>query len=212
MSYFKLFQRFQEQTTEKIEILDYKKGEIVIQQDGKPEYVYILLVGGIKVYHSNSKGQNFLFGIFEKDEIFGELEVQVQTPFFNSVCCIRDSKVARITHTTYKNWLKSDPEFALYVNKKLCTKIANSSWRMVEYNFFPLEYHVLKYLVDASDNLEALEFLFNKQDMTHYLGSNPRSINRILKQFSDEGMIEGNKNRMIILDKEMIRKRILSYL
>lgn len=193
------------------EYVEFTPREFVLQQGNPPTYLYLSLEGKVKVIHTNSNGQSFLFGIFESPQLYGHLEIPNQDPFFNSVQCLSHCKFVKMRTEVYLAWLKKDPDFALKVNHDLCTKLMNSSYRMVETNYFSLEYHLLKYFVEATNNFKLSKIQINKTDLASYFGTNTRSINRLLKQLVSEDVIQIQKEDVEILESDEINKRIKKF-
>jgi len=193
---------------DKVKTIELTNGEFVIRQGELPYYCYILLEGKVKVFHTTSIGQHFLFGIFDQSQLYGDLEIPNNDVFFNSVQCVSTCKFIKIDKDTFKRWLKSDFDFATKVNQDLCTKLMKSSYRMVDNNYFPLEYHVIKYIIESSNNFKTKAFSINKEDLANYIGTNIRSINRILKQLSSDKAISLNKTQVQILNPEILNSGI----
>ncbi|NOU59944.1 Crp/Fnr family transcriptional regulator [Marinifilum caeruleilacunae] len=183
----------------------------VLEQGDPSLYCHILLEGKVKVFHTTTTGQSFLFGIFDQPQLFGHLEIPTGDAFFNSVLCLSKCKLLKITRETYLNWLKKDSEFAMKVNLDLCSKLMNTSYRMVEDNYFPLEYHLIKFIIDSSDNFNLQSIEINKTDLANYFGTNVRSINRLLKQLSNNELISLNKNKLDIIKQHELNTLIKKY-
>ena len=189
---------------EAIHTFELEKGKFLLEQGSYPSYVYILIDGEVRAYHSSASGQEFLLGIFHRNELFGELEVQTKTPVFASVKCLEDSVFIRIPHEVYFELFRAVPEFAIHVNMQICRRNINASSRMVEHNFFPLEYHVVKYIVACTEDMKESSMRLNKKEVALFLGTCLRSLNRILKQLQDGRLIEIKKNVLYVLDKNQM--------
>jgi len=195
----------------KAKTIELNSDEFVIRQGELPYYCFILLEGKVKVFHTTSSGQNFLFGIFDQSQLYGDLEIPNNDVFFNSVQCVSRCKFIRIDKDTFKRWLKSDFDFATKVNQDLCTKLMKSSYRMVDNNYFPLEYHIIKYIIESSNNFETNTICINKEDVANYIGTNIRSINRIVKQLTSDKIISLDKTQLHILNPEALNSGIKKY-
>lgn len=195
----------------KVENVELPASSFVINQGEKPIFCYILLEGKVKVFHNTPTDQNFLFGIYEEPQIFGQLEMPNEERFFNSVQCLTQCKFLKFTRELYLEWLRSDSEFAMKINFDLCTKLMNTSYRMVDESYFPLEYHVIKHIIETSENFKKSTIKLNKKDLASYFGTNLRSINRILKQLNDKQMIVVDKDSLTINQPEELNTCIKKY-
>lgn len=195
----------------KAETISCKTGDLVLRQGELPKHCFILMEGKVRVFHTTSSGQSFLFGVFDIPQLYGDLEIPNNDRYFNSVQCITDCKFLKMSNELFLEWLQNDSNFALKVNSDLCSKLMKASYRMIDYNFFPLEYHLLKYIAEESDHFIKSKIPVNKTDLAAYFGSNIRSINRILKQFTSESMIEISKGEIHILNADKINNGIIKY-
>ena len=196
---------------DKVENIELPTSNFVIRQGEKPIFCYILLEGKVKVFHNTPTDQNFLFGIYEEPQIFGHLEMPNKENFFNSVQCLTPCKFLKFTRELYLEWLRNDSDFAMRINFDLCTKLMKASYRMVDESSFPLEYHVIKYIIEASENFKKSTITLNKKDLAGYFGTNLRSINRILKQLNDKQMILVSKEKLIINQPNELNTCIKKY-
>ena len=82
---------------------------------------------------------------------------------------------------------------------------------MVDNNYFPLEYHLLKYFIETTSDFSQKFIEINKKDLANYFGTNIRSINRLLKQFITDRMIRIEGNKLELIDSEEINRRIKKF-
>lgn len=184
---------------------------MVITQGEKAFYCFILLEGTVKVFHNTSNGKNYLFGIYNEPQIFGHIELPNQNIFFNSVQCLTSCKLIKINRDNYLKMLKEDHEFSMKINFDLCSKLMNTSYRMVKESYFPLEYHIIKYIIEESNNLINKHIKINKSDLADYFGTNLRSINRILKKLTDHSIIKTDQDTLRIIDSDRLNATIKKF-
>ena len=205
-----MFEDYIKNLPEKIqaEITSFKveSNKIIIAQDTLPTHVHLVKKGTMKAFHTNEKGQEFLFGIFGQDEWLGELEFFTKTKSMGTIETITDCELYRIPYEIFDAVLKINSLLMFEICNTLAERLAKLTERSVEVSYYPLEYLVAKYIVNQSSDSGNDIINVVKEDMAHYFGTNLRSINRILKKFADDGWITTNKNEIEILTKSKLKQ------
>lgn len=96
--------------------IDYKKSEIVIEQNSESNAIYIVLKGKIRAYKLNSDGTETTLRKMSKGALLGELSFFLRSKTFNNVVAEEDSELLKISRDRIKLLQKDDSEklFKLY--------------------------------------------------------------------------------------------------
>ena len=182
----------------------------ILLQNEKSNYVYILKKGRAKVYSLTTNGYKYLEHIYGEYELFGELEVFINKPTLSFVEALEPCEVLKIPKHSFLEWLKHDCDFSLYINIQLSQKMYDSCVNTKVNIVYPLKYKLLFFLFRFSSehNLNTI----HKDIVIEGIGSNIRSVNRIIKELSVDNIIEYNKGYIKIIDFNKLVKIINSYL
>lgn len=164
-------------------------GETLIHQGDTPKSVFIILEGRLKIHHITPKGTDYLVAVEGPGEIIGEVEALTGEPYTCSASGVKPAVVAAIPCRTYARWLKEDHGFALLVNQALCHRLQKATRRSAIHQSYPLEYSVLRLLRMLAEEARSRRVDVGKEEMAHYLATNTRSINRILKGLQERNVI-----------------------
>lgn len=182
----------------RIEELILPPNEIILEQDTEPRYLYVVVKGSVKVYHTNTKGQEFLFGLYGQGEIFGELEYFNNIKYFSSVETISESIILRLSKVVFEKILEEKPELYKEFCSSLSERLFKLSQRTTESSYYPLEILLAKFFMNEMKDANTGKFNVNKDNLAGYFGTNVRSINRIIKKFSDTGIISLNGSMLFV--------------
>ncbi|MEH0157823.1 Crp/Fnr family transcriptional regulator [Limibacter armeniacum] len=175
--------------------------ENLLEQGTPPKQIFILLEGSVRAFHTTSKGNQYLIGLFGKGEVMGEAEILFDSPCFCSVETISQCKAVLIPKPLYQDWMDHDPAFSLHMNKLLAWRLMRISERASTHLSFPMEYSVLKLINSAKDD-ETLDL--NKENIAQYLGTSVRSINRIIRRLIGKGLLQyEDKSLKIVSEKDL---------
>ena len=168
----------------------FSPGEIILSQGDPAKYVYILLAGEARVYHMTLNGINFLEYIYGEEGIFGEIEILYEKPVLADVVAQSDCRTMRMEKEGFIRWMRIDPNFALFISQQLAEKFYQASLASATHMAYPLKYCILYLLWSASSTTNPA---IPKEDLINRLGSNERSINRIVKELVEAGLVENEK-------------------
>ncbi|MGL4912208.1 MULTISPECIES: Crp/Fnr family transcriptional regulator [Clostridia] len=163
----------------------------ILLQNETSNCVYILKSGKVKVYSLTTNGIKYLDHIYCKYELFGELEVFLNTSTLGFVEALEPCDLIKITREDFLEWLKYDNDFSLYINIQLSQKMYNTCINSKANVVYPLKYRVLYFLCRflTEHNTDSV----HKDIVVEGIGSNIRSINRVVKDLNDNNIIEYNQ-------------------
>lgn len=182
----------------------------ILLQNEFSNFVYIIKKGKAKVYSLTANGVKYLEHIYNEYELFGELEVFLDKPNLSFVEALEPCEVLKIPKDSFLEWIKFDSDFSLYINVKISEKMYNCCINTKANIVYPLKYKLLFFLWRFLDehNLDSI----HKDIVVEGIGSNIRSVNRVIKELSDENIIEYDKGLLKIKDFDKLVNIINDYL
>lgn len=182
----------------------------ILLQNETSNYVYIIKKGRAKVYSLTTSGVKYLEHIHCEYEFFGELEVFLNKPILSYVEALEACEVIKISKDSLFKWLKFDSDFSLYMNIQLARKMYDTCVNTKANILYSLKYRVLFFLWRFSNehNLDAI----HKDIVVEGVGSNIRSVNRVIKELSSDDIIEYDKGFIRVKDFDKLFDIINNYL
>jgi CRP-like cAMP-binding protein len=177
----------------------FKEGDLILTQGDPPQYVYILLKGEAGVYQLTTGGLVFQPYLYRENELFGEIEVLNGKAIVSNVRANRFCQAICIPGAGFIDWLQNDPAFSLYIQRQLAEKLYNNSINAVTHIVYPLRYRLMYYLWNV---YQQGTIYVKKEDIIAGLGSNERSVNRILKELLDLTLVEADRGVVKIISVE----------
>ncbi|MCM8773640.1 MAG: patatin-like phospholipase domain-containing protein, partial [Candidatus Omnitrophica bacterium] len=108
-----------------IEIVEYKKGEIIYKEGAPPDYFYLLLKGRVRIT-SKYEGKDKDIDIIKKGTSFGMISVFTDEPHSVTTTAFEDSLVLKIEKSRFKSFLKKSPQLALDFSQILSKRVKKS--------------------------------------------------------------------------------------
>ena len=178
--------------------INFETFDKILKQNEKPSFVYIIKKGKVKVYSLTPTQIKYLERVYCEYDLFGELEVFADKPILNYVEALQPCEVIKIPKDAFLEWIKYDSEFSLYIHVQLSNKMYHTSVNSKANIVYSLRSRMIFFLWNFLDehNLESL----HKDILVEGVGSNIRSVNRIIKELVDEDLIEYNKGFIKVKD------------
>lgn len=188
------------------EVVEYPKDYVVCHQNRKYEYFCIIIQGYANIYLTSENGKKYSQSIYKKGDYFGELEIFDNKPYICSVEALTDLSVIRLHRRHFLKWIGSDRNFCLYITRTLCDNFYELSKVAGENTLYSLRNRVCNYLLyrlnlEAQENMD-VEIKVNKEQLSEQFAVTQRSINRVLQQLREKGLIEISNNSIFIVDME----------
>lgn len=109
---------FPKQFQEQLQLVTYQSGESICHQGDQLEYLSVFLQGKIKVMRRLFNGREHIFGIYDRTNIIGDIELMTGERAVSSVVALEESWVLRLPlHDSEE--LLSDTSFLYNIGKSL---------------------------------------------------------------------------------------------
>ena len=180
----------------------------ILIQNQVAKDVYIIKKGKVKVYSLTPTGVKYLERTNCENELFGELEIFADKPILNYVEALEPCETIKISKHSFLEWIKHDSDFSLYVHVQLSKKMYHTSINNKANVAYNLKYRLLFFLWQflTDHNLDTI----HKDILVEGIGSNIRSVNRIIKELVDENLVEYDKGFVKVKDINKLVDIILS--
>ena len=182
--------------------INFKTFDKILKQNEDPSFVYIIKKGKVKVYSLTPTQLKYLERIYCEYGLFGELEVFIDKPILNFVEAVEPCEVIKIPKDTFLEWIKYDSDFSLFIHVQMAEKMYHTSISSKANIAYTLKSRIIFFLWSFLDehNLDSV----HKDILVEGVGSNIRSVNRIIKELVDESLIEYNKGFIKVKDMDKL--------
>ena len=194
---------------DKFEMRTFKKGEVILNVEDRIDEVFILKSGRLKTYSLSENGNKHLIKIYENGELLGDVEIFTDSSVICYLEGMDDGEIYVIKREHFLQWMEQDFNVSLYIVRQLAQKLINTGMKMQSAVSYPLKYQVLLYIFKYISQYKTN--CIPKLLIVEELGSNIRSINRILKQLAEEGMIVNLNGKIQVDDLNLILAMISDY-
>ena len=184
-------------------IKKYLKGNLVVLEDSKCEELGILRKGLLEVQSLYSSGKSLTLNRLKPAEIFGEIILfSKSNKFPSTIKAIEDSEIMFIKKVNLMNCLSNCHRFMenflallsdrLFMLNKKIKMLTMENIRQKIGDFLREEYKKQKTLI--------IKVALSRQEMAEHMGIQRPSLSRELSRMREEGIIEFDKECIVIKD------------
>ncbi|HRW98495.1 MAG TPA: Crp/Fnr family transcriptional regulator [Cyclobacteriaceae bacterium] len=173
------------------------KGEILFHEGSEANNYYQIVSGSVKMVTNNAEGQEFIQGVFNEGDSFGEPPLFGDFPYPSSAIVIEDSVILKLTKHHFIDLLRENFEIHLMLNKVLCNRLKYKSMILSDISFNDPEQRIgnlLHYFKRYSHlpNQSSRSFIvpYTRQQIADMSGLRVETVIRTVKKMEKEGKLE----------------------
>lgn len=172
----------------------YDKGEFLFYE-GDPALNYFEVQSGcIKMVNFSEDGQEFVQGVFDPGDSFGEPPLFASLNYPSNAVAMEDSAVWKLPRENFLNLLKDHFDLHLSLTVRLCERIHYKATIMREISSYAPEHRILTfidYLKEKTDlrKNEPFEVPFTRQQIADMTGLRVETVIRTIKALEQQGKV-----------------------
>lgn len=192
----------------------YDKGEVLFRQDSPAAGFHVITRGQVEVYRTGPDGGRRLLHLFDPYEVVGEVPTFEGGPFPASAAAT--SPVAEALLLPRDKFLELSgrhPEILLHMLATLSVRLRQFVGRIESLSSRPAPSRLAARLLElARDQATGgkpagvIDLPGSKADTARTLGMTPETLSRLLRRWSDEGLLEVNRRRIVLRDAPGLKR------
>ena len=202
---FSLDHVLNKQLIQALALKEYSKGELIIQQGEKPQYLFFLVKGKIKTYKTSEEGKRLILSFKETFEITGDIEFVQQAPYMNTVEAMTDVTLLTIPIHIAQKYGMSHLPFVQFILERITQKLYANSNALTFNLMHPVEIRLCSYLLSVS--LDGVTIpASDLKDAADLIGTSKRHMNRIIGDLCKDNILARKEGSIFIMNYERLVK------
>ncbi len=184
------------------EVREYAQGATIFHDGEEACGLYAVVAGAVRIFKVSPQGREHVLHFFGPGEAFAEVVVFKESRYPASAEAIKASTLLLLPAKSLRTRINAHPDLAMSMLALLSqrlrffvTKIENLSLKETPAR---LAGHLL--LLREAGKSDSFELNVSKGQLAAYLGTIPETISRVLRRFTDSGVIEVSGARVTLLD------------
>lgn len=182
-------------------IIRVAKNEMIFRENSPGLNYYQVISGQVKMANCNAEGQEFIQGLFETGESFGEPALFGDFNFPASAIALEDSELIKLTKDHFFQLLQDHFEIHKKFNKKLSLRLRYKGMILKEISSHTPEHRIrtlLVYLKEMSNTNVQYEVPLTRQQIADMTGLRVETVIRTIKKMDAEKELEIINHKVMI--------------
>lgn len=191
------------------------KGMIIFHRESPGQTLYIIESGLVRIFSLSESGQEITVNLYGPGELFGEMAVLDGRPRSAGALCMERT----VTHTLHRDLfldcLARNPALAQGVIELLSERLRYTTCYVESLAFLDVYGRVAAKLLELGERFSGkegdsgLDLRLTQGELATWVAASRESVNKVLSQFRDQGLIGVDGQVIIILDRDGLRDRVV---
>lgn len=184
----------------------YRKGELLIFEGESVNSLFIINKGQTKAFRNTQDGREQILYLFSEGDFFGERSLLRDEVSNYSVEALEETHICLIHKHDFQVLLKEHPDIALKIMEELCRRLDRLENTVETMGTRTVEARVSSVLLEFADKYGKphprgimIELPLSREGIANYIGLTRETVSRKMSLLQDEGVIEMNGNKKVLL-------------
>ncbi|MBE5816330.1 MAG: Crp/Fnr family transcriptional regulator [Clostridiales bacterium] len=190
--------------------LFYKKGT-TIHDGSECSGVFILRSGSLRIYIMSEDGKDVtLYRLHQGDMCMLSASCVLQAITFDVfIDAEEDCECFVINGRAYEAVQERNPDVKIFTLETAVSRFSDVMWVLQQVLFMSIDKRLAIFLYDEANRLKTDTLILTHEQIAKYIGSAREVVSRMLKYFSNEGIVEVSRKGIKIVDKAKLSKLAL---
>ncbi|HDX9530228.1 TPA: Crp/Fnr family transcriptional regulator [Bacillus thuringiensis] len=191
-----------------LSVSTFQPNEFILKAGDKIDGIYFLLSGRYMVSNLEVTGKELLLRYCQQPAIMGDIEIFAECLVESNCIAVELCEVLFVPLEVYETHLKFDSKFNQLLLKELAYKLRTCTISSRVNALSPVSVRLAAYLctVESPSYLNQYIKTNSLDDVASLIGTTKRHLNRILKDWTEKGIIKREENEIQILNGDKIKE------
>ncbi|MBB6695545.1 cyclic nucleotide-binding domain-containing protein [Cohnella xylanilytica] len=191
----------------------YEPDERLCSQGDKPDHLYLLVEGKLRVSTSSAEGRTLVLTFHQPPELIGEIEFARGADYLNTVEAVTPVVAISAPYRYLSAFALDHPPFLRWlldvISRKFWTKSESLSFNLMH----PVETRLAGYLLSRAADCSGTPFQgrlrsAELKDAANAIGTSYRHLNRVIGRLCAEGLLERVGGHIVVKDRRRLQELV----
>ncbi len=214
---FNLFEGLNKESMEKLNRItsmrEFPKSQPIYFAKEPSDSIFFLKKGRVKLTRTSTDGKEMILALVNPGEVFGELGVLDDGERTDYAIALDECLICAISKDDFRKFVEENPELNKKITKLIGFKLRKFSERIEELVFKDAQQRVISFLLSLSkhygksigEEIVVKPFLTH-QDIAELTACSRQTVNSILTDLREQGLIKFDRRKLIIHDKKSLEQ------
>ncbi|MGI6039581.1 MAG: Crp/Fnr family transcriptional regulator [Eubacteriales bacterium] len=180
----------------------YEKGEMIYSAGDEGGTLFVLYTGRAKLFRLNISGKEQVLRLVEPGEFFGELSLFSSVPLTDYAQALEETTMCIVQGERLKELMGKYPSIAFKVMDVLSRRLEKAENRIEDISLSSVTKRVSSALLELSEGNKEFNLPMTKGDLASQLGMSQETLSRKLASLQEDGLIQlEGQRKIVILDE-----------
>lgn len=193
--------------------LGFDQDEFIYFTGDLAEKLYVVAEGKIKLFQPGFEKRNVLLDILLEGDLFGNLTMFGPSSYSDTAQSLTSSCVLSISSQSFAEILEDIPSLAIKSLQVMEKRLNAANQRVFAISTLPIEKRVMVTLLKLAEKLGKpsengllIDAPISREDLAEMTAATPETVSRIMSQLQGNGLIEGGRKWISILNWDDFQK------
>jgi CRP-like cAMP-binding protein len=197
----------------------FRRGEVIFHAGDPGDALHVVASGSVKIVLSSEIGEEAIIATLHPGDFFGELSLLDGAPRSATAAAVEATETVSLPRQTFLEEIGRRPSLRDSLLRSLAEELRRLTGHVEELHFLDLSGRLASRLAHlardaepapertAEGQLEArLEWPFTQSDLAAMIGATRQSVNRLLVDLVDRGLVRIERETLVIPDLEQLEE------
>lgn len=182
--------------------------QVIFLEGETSQGLYVVEDGWLKGTKITESGREQVLRYFGPGETINEVGLFLDTPNPATLIALEDSKIWLIPGQAILSLMERNPKFMHSITRNLAQRLLYLVGLIEDLSLLSLEARFAKFLLEqAEGDMFTRRRWATQAELASRLGTVPDVLHRVLRNFSEAGLIEVQRQQIIILDRAGLEEK-----
>ena len=185
----------------------FKRGEAIIEQGKKSDFLAIILTGRARVFTTDDRGREVILATMQPGDYIGEMSLIDNEPHSATVRAEIQTDVLVLGRLEFARCLPESTSMAYAVMKGLVRRLRHADGKIESLALMDVYGRVAKCLMEFavadSFGTAVIRDKVSRQDLAKMVGASREMVSRVMKDLEDRGFIETRSDGSMVVNERL---------
>jgi CRP-like cAMP-binding protein len=197
----------------------FRRGEVIFHEGDPADALHVVASGAVKIVLSSDEGDEAIIATLHPGDFFGELSLLDGSPRSATATAVEATETVSLPRDTFLEEIGRSDRLRDCLLRSLAAELRRLTGHVEELHFLDLSGRLASRLVRLAQEadpppqrtddgrLEArLEWPFTQSDLAAMIGATRQSVNRLLVDLVDRGLVRIERETLVIPDLDRLEQ------
>ena len=192
----------------------FRRNEVIFHQGDPGDALHVITEGAVKILLPSAEGEEAIIATLKPGDFFGELALLDGRPRSATATTVEPTETLSLPRDVFHALLDKHPELRDALFAALATLLRRITKHVEELHFLDLAGRLAARLSELARQAQPgvthsieLDWPYTQSDLAAMIGGTRQSVNRLLADLIDDGIVRLEHERLLIADLEALDRR-----